>query len=171
MIEIIQANTSHTNILAEIGKTTFLDAHGHSASQKDIDTYITKTYTKTTVLNELSDPKNLYYIIYYKTKIAGYSKIVLNTPNTNIAYPNITKLDRIYLLKEFYGLDLGKALLDFNLELSKENNQNGIWLATWVENKRAIGFYKKTGFDIVGSYDFKLSKSHSNPNHIMYLEY
>ena len=57
------------------------------------------------------------------------------------------------------------------MALSKKKQQKGIWLAVWVENKRAIKFYQKAGFKIVGKYDFQISKTHSNPNHIMYLKY
>lgn len=80
-------------------------------------------------------------------------------------------MSRLYLLKEFFGLNLGKELFNFNLNLSKENNQQGIWLAVWIENKRAINFYHKMGFQKVGSFDFEISKTHYNPNHILYLEF
>jgi len=75
------------------------------------------------------------------------------------------------LLQEHYGKNLGADLFNFNILLSKKNKQKGMWLAVWTENQRAINFYTKNGFTIVGSYDFKISENHSNPNHIMYLEY
>ncbi len=171
MIQIVKADISHAETLATIGKTTFLDAHGHSAPKKDIDTYTIKNYTTEAVIKELSQPEYIYHILYYNNVIAGYSKIVMNSPNENVTAANITKLDRIYFLKEFYGLGLSKTLFDFNLELSKKQHQKGIWLAVWVENSRAVNFYTKIGFSIVGVYDFKVSETHSNPNHIMYLEY
>jgi len=58
-----------------------------------------------------------------------------------------------------------------SLGLSKKNQQKGVWLEVWVENYRAISFYSKMGMKNVGSYDFPVSKTHSNPNHIMYLQY
>jgi ribosomal protein S18 acetylase RimI-like enzyme len=75
------------------------------------------------------------------------------------------------LLKEYYDLSLGKALFNFNISLAKNNKQSGVWLAVWIENHRAISFYKKMGFKRVGNYDFKISENHSNPNHILYLEF
>ena len=62
----------------------------------------------------------------------GFSKIILNAKHPNIVTENVTKLDRIYLLKEFYGLKIGLELLNFNIELSRNNNQSGIWLYTWI---------------------------------------
>jgi ribosomal protein S18 acetylase RimI-like enzyme len=61
--------------------------------------------------------------------------------------------------------------MNFNSELTKKNNQQGIWLEVWIENFRAIKFYKKMGFTIVGKANFRVSKTHSNPNYIMYLDH
>ena len=46
-----------------------------------------------------------------------------------------------------------------------------MWLFVWKENHRAINFYNKAGFKIFGSHDFKLSETHANPNHVMFLKY
>lgn len=171
MIKIIKGKNEHCDLIAEIGKKSFIESHGESASKKDVDDFVLKTYNKEVLLKELKDPNVDYHIIYYNNKVAGYSKIEMNTPNTNITQIKITKLDRFYLLKEYYGLKLGVKLIDFIVEISKKHQQKGIWLAVWIENKRAINFYTKAGFKIVGKYDFQISKTHSNPNHIMFLKY
>ena len=83
---------------------------------------------------------------------------------------NVTKLDRIYLLKEFYGLKLGLELLNFNIRLARNNKQSGIWLYTWTGNKRAIDFYLKAGFTITGSHKFYVTETYYNLNHLMFLD-
>ena len=57
------------------------------------------------------------------------------------------------------------------MNLSKQNNQAGMWLYVWKENHRALAFYKKKGFIIVGDGLFRLTDEHSNPNWQMYLQY
>ncbi len=171
MVKIVKAEIEHAALIAEIGEKTFWESHGISASKADINAFVSKKYTKEVLVKELENKKNIYHLIYYNSKPAGFSKIVLNAPNNNIKSKNVTKLDRFYLLKAFYGQKLGLKLFDFNVELSKNNQQVGIWLAVWIENQRAINFYQKAGFKIVGEYDFQISPTHSNPNHIMYLKY
>ena len=83
----------------------------------------------------------------------------------------VTKMERLYLLEEFYGLGIGLQLMNFNSTLAQKNKQSGIWLEVWIENLRAINFYKKVGFKIVGEANFTVSKTHSNPNYIMYFEF
>ena len=171
MVQIIKATIEHTDLIVELGKQTFLESHGHCASKEDVHSFILKTYNKKAISKEFENAKVQYYILYYNGKAAGFSKIEINNSNKNVDDLNITKLDRIYILKEFYDLKLGSKLFDFNIQLSKKQQQKGIWLATWVENHRAIKFYMKKGFKIVGEYSYKIARTHSNPNHIMYLKY
>ncbi len=69
----------------------------------------------------------------------------MDSPYPDNKIKNIAKLERIYLLKEFYNLKLGLDLFNFNADLSKQNKQMGMWLFVWKENKRAVNFYKKMG--------------------------
>jgi ribosomal protein S18 acetylase RimI-like enzyme len=171
MASIVKVNDKDIQMLADIGRISFVESHGNSASEADINEYVKKNYTYEAIKEEIRDPKNIYHIIYRDELPAGYSKIIYNVPYANIPVENVTKLDRIYLLKEFYGLKLGYELFTFNVELSKKNGQAGMWLFVWKENHRAVNFYEKTGFKIIGSHDFKLSETHSNPNHQMLLIY
>lgn len=169
MTRIVKATTSDKALLANIGRITLLESHGHSAPAEDIEAYVTEKYNEAAMLQELADPGNLYHIIYQEGTAAGYSKIVLHSSHENIPQPNVTKLDRIYVLKEYYGTKLGYELLRFNIDLAKQHGQAGIWLFTWVENHRAVQFYERAGFTIIGSHDFRVSERRTNPNHQMLL--
>lgn len=171
MTTILTATPIDAKLLAELGKTTFLESHSHSASKKDIDNYVAHKFSVTEFERELKKKNHRYYILYYNEKPVGYSKIAFNVSDRNIPIKNTTKLERIYVLEEFQKLKLGLKLFQFNLDVSKKHNQSGMWLYTWIENHKAIRFYKKVGFKIVGSYDFKISETHSNPNHQMFLDY
>lgn len=171
MASIIKATGSDAQLLADIGKITFIESHGTSAVPEEINTYVNEKYNPDVLRQELTDPKNIYYILYHEEQPAGFSKIILNVPYPGIEQKNVTKMERIYLLKEFYGLQLGNELFNFNLELSRNASQAGMWLYVWEENHRAIAFYEKLGFKVIGDGDFKLTPTHSNPNYIMFLKY
>ncbi len=136
-----------------------------------MDAYIANNFKESDFIKELETVENQYYLLEYENKTAGYSKIIFNKTCKDVNAKNITYMSRLYLLEEFYGLGLGKKLFDFNVLLCKKNNQAGIWLNVWVENKKAIQFYEKVGFKIIGEIDFQISKTHSNPNHVMYLAF
>ena len=71
----------------------------------------------------------------------------------------------------FHNLKLGWELFNFNVKQSKAQQQVGMWLHTWTENQKAINFYSKAGFKIIGHHDFKISETHCNPNYQMLLIY
>ncbi len=168
---IIRANEEHYGLIVAIGKISVAEAHRRSCSSADLDTFLQNNYNDEAIKKELADPKNIYHLIYYNEQPAGFSKIILGAPHPNIQQTNVTKLDRIYLLKEFYGLKIGYQLLSYNIQFSKEYDQCGMWLFTWTGNHRAVDFYLKAGFEIIGDHLFKVSQNHYNPNHHMMLKY
>ncbi len=171
MITIRKATIEDVDILSSLSKEAFLPAHGHSAPKKDISSYIQANFSVENFKKEIMNPDFEYYLIYHTSNIAGFSKVIFNYPTHHIAPVKVTKMERLYLLKEFYGLGIGLQLMNFNSTLAQKNKQSGIWLEVWIENLRAINFYKKVGFKIVGEANFTVSKTHSNPNYIMYFEF
>ena len=171
MYVIRPATSADSQLLAELGKQTFIESHGHSASPSDIEAYVSENYTEKFFRDQLAHPVNIYHLLFYDQRPVGYSKIMLDYSHSNIRDQNVTKLERIYLLQEVFDLKLGQVLFDFNLNLSKKSGQSGMWLFVWKENERAVRFYLRNGFEVVGSHDFKISETHSNPNHQLYLKY
>src|SRR5688572_30369608 len=103
MISIVKATPDNSQLLSELAVQTFLESHGHSAKPEEINAYVSRNYNTEALKQELLDPKNIFHIIYHNHKPAGYSKIILNYPSEKSTIKNIAKLERIYLLKEFYN--------------------------------------------------------------------
>jgi ribosomal protein S18 acetylase RimI-like enzyme len=169
MISIHKATTDDHKIIVNIGKLSVEEAHRGSCSPEELNEYLEKHYNNEAISAELNDEKNIYNIIKVDGEPAGFSKIILNSAHADIEQNNVTKLDRIYLLSKFFNLRLGFELLQFNIDLAKKNNQAGIWLYTWTGNNRAINFYQKNGFAIIGSHNFQVTETRYNLNHHMFL--
>jgi diamine N-acetyltransferase len=171
MVSIRKATINDIELLTKIGKTSFLEAHGKSASEEDINEYVSNKFTNEAFEVELKDTNNIFYIISYNETVVGYSKIIFNSEHSNIPFKNVTKLERLYLLEAFHSLKLGLQLFKYNLNEAIKNNQAGIWLFVWTKNQKAINFYKKAGFEVVGQHDFQITATHSNPNYQMLLTF
>lgn len=171
MVSILRATEKDYNTIVNIGKESVTEAHKDSSTAEILNDFVEKYYNNYEIKKELSDPNNIYHIINYNNQPAGFSKIIFNAGHPNIVQRNAAKLDKIYLLKEFHGIKLGFEFLKFNIELSQNNNQSGIWLYTWIGNKRAIDFYSRAGFTIIGRHDFHVAKTHYDPSHQMFLNF
>ena len=170
-IRIEKGKIEQAALLNQLAKTTFIESHAHSSPPKDFKDYMDRHFTVGHLKKELANPAFEYRLLFADEQLVAYSKLIIDTPIVTVKTQNIAKLERIYLSENFLGSGLGKTLFDYNVGLAKSNNQAGIWLFTWVENHRGIAFYKKMGFEIIGSYDFQVSKTHSNPNHQMFLKF
>jgi ribosomal protein S18 acetylase RimI-like enzyme len=171
MITILPVTEEHLSLLQDIGSRSLLQSHGHSAPAEVMQAYVDEKFTEEALAAELADSNSRFHLIFHEGQPAGYSKIVLHQPIPSLGSQPLTKLERLYLLEAFLGLQLGLPLLQFNMELSRQEGDRGMWLYVWKENRRAIRFYEKAGFRIVGDGLFRLTADHANPNWQMALEY
>lgn len=171
MIEIKIPTVNDAELISKMAIQTFRESHGTSASEKDIAEYELTRLNVNLFELELADPKNIFRILYFDRIPIAFSKIICNFPNPKIEQQRVCKLEKIYVLKEHYDKKVGKLLFDHNIEIAKQQEQKGIWLYVWTENKRALRFYEKQGFKIIADTFFKVSETHSNPNYWMYLEF
>ena len=167
-VVISRAGPGDVDEMQSMVQQTLLESHGHSASAADMASYVERNMSREPLLKELTDERNWFYVLYEDGVLAGYAKIIFDCQNPNIASPHVTKLERIYLLRSHYGRSLAQQLFDHLIHVMQAHEQEGVWLNVWIENPRAIAFYRKNGFAIVGKYDFVVSETHSNPNHVMY---
>ncbi len=167
-IEIFRASRVHLAELATLAQLTFIESHGHSAAAEDLEYYRQRSLSESFFDRDLQVVHHHYYLLRVDDALAGYSKLVLDTSHPEIPSPMVAKLERIYIRSEWHGSGVGRMLFNYNLNLAAEMGQKGIWLYVWKENLRALTFYGKQGFEILGHHDFEISPHHSNPNYLMY---
>lgn len=171
MISLQRLTPADAPLLSQVGGVSLIESHGHSAPAAVMQAYVAKSFSEDACKTELGDEANIFNAAFYKGEPAGYSKIVFHCPHPAIALQQVTKLERLYLLKDFYDLKLGHRLLEQAIDLSQKAGDRGMWLNVWKENSRAISFYEKAGFETVGESRFVLTETHANPNWVMLLTY
>ncbi|HEX8462909.1 MAG TPA: GNAT family N-acetyltransferase [Segetibacter sp.] len=171
MVSFKSLTPADAALLAEIGRVSLLESHGHSSPQEVMHAYVNKNFSKDACSFELANLSNIFFAVYYNNQPAGYSKIIYNTLHPAISLVPVTKLERLYLLKEFYNLKLGHLMLQQAIENSKSAGDKGMWLEVWKGNERAVCFYQKQGFQTVSETHFRLTTTHANPAWVMMVEY
>ena len=171
LTHIRPATPADHKAIAAIGRAAVELSHRESCSAEDMNAFLNAWYNEDAILAELNEPTHIYHVILYDGEVAGFSKMVLNATHPNVARDNATKLDRIYLSSEYYDKKLGYELLAHNIALSKKHGQSGMWLFTWQGNARAVNFYKRNGFAIIGEHKFKVTETHYNAHYQMMVVY
>ena len=88
--------------------------------------------------------------------MVGYLKINFGQSQTELKDDKAFEIERIYVLKEYHGKNVGQLLYEKAIEIAKQKNKDYLWLGVWEENPRAINFYKKNGLVEFDKHIFKL---------------
>lgn len=166
-IRIEPFSLSEVETLAQLSIETFIESHGHSAQGEDIQTYVDLNFNLKKLTESLQNSRSFFNKIYVNDQIAGYSKLIINEPHPLTQITPVAKFERLYLLKDFYGMGLGEKLLEHNIEIAQIHKQKGLWLFVWTENNKGLRFYQKSNFESLGEHNFRISEQHSNPNYVM----
>ncbi len=159
MIKIKRANATDLEVLALLGRLTWLESHGHYIDDKNnLMKYLDENFSISQTRQEINDPKNVFYIVYVDDLPAGYAKIILNTQQENVTSPNSCRLQRIFILDHFIPLKIGEQLLSYVVKQARALQADNLWLSVYIKNNRAIRFYEKNEFKNVGELKFSVNK-------------
>ena len=145
-IKIEQISIQQIEQLQQIGRQTFEETFAKSNSAENMAKYLEEAYSHEKLSAELNDPNSFFYFAILDQKVIGYLKLNMGVSQTELKDNDALEIERIYVIKEFHGKNVGQLLFDKAIEIAKENHVAYVWLGVWEENKRAIKFYTKNGF-------------------------
>jgi ribosomal protein S18 acetylase RimI-like enzyme len=76
------------------------------------------------------------------------------------------QLHQIYVLERARSGGVGAALLQAVIAEARARGAASLWLGVWSQNPRAVRFYERHGFAIVGSHTFVLGTD-AQRDHVM----
>lgn len=150
------AGIEDVELLSELGARTFYDAFAPDNTEEDMEKYISKTFSRETILREINDKTSTFLIAYVDDVAAGYSKLRHNKSPEQIKNKKAVEIERLYVIQSLIGKKVGKFLMLKCIEIAEQGKYDLIWLGVWEKNIRAIEFYRKFGFLEFGSQDFLL---------------
>ena len=158
-IEIREANAADANLLSVLGAVTFYEAYFEQDTAHDLANYITESFALDQILSEIQLPSVTFFIIYRSEKAVGYAKLRSDTTHESVKNESAIELQRIYILERVFGKQIGEILLMHCLETARRNGFKSLWLGVWEKNLRARKFYKKHGFQQIGTLEFPYGDS------------
>lgn len=118
--------------------------------------YLDEEFSIEKLTTEISDNNAEFYFATLDEKVIGYLKLNFGQSQTELQDDKALEIERIYVLKNFHGKNIGQILYDKAMQVAKQKNADYVWLGVWEENLRAINYYKKNGFTEFDKHVFKL---------------
>lgn len=155
-IKIKRVDLNNILRLQEIGRKTFSETFSGANTPENMSKYLDEGFSVEKLTSELNDKNSEFYFAMLDNDVIGYLKLNFGQSQTEIKDHNSVEIERIYVLKEFHGKNVGQILYEKALHIARQKQADFAWLGVWEHNPRAINFYKKNGFAEFDKHVFKL---------------
>lgn len=155
-ILIVKAIIDDVESLQLLGTQTFLETFAPYNTQENLASYLNKAFSKEEVTKELHDNNSEWYLALAENEKAGYLKLNFGNAQTEMLDEKAMEIERIYVLQQFQGKQIGKLLLQKAIDVALNHAIDYIWLGVWEKNTKVQTFYKKQGFETFSQHSFYL---------------
>lgn len=155
-IDIKRVALNDIDQLQRIGRQTFLETFSAGNTEENMMKYLEESFSFEKLTAELVCKDSEFYFAVYDNRIIGYLKLNVGQSQTEQKEDKALEIERIYVLNEFHGKNVGQLLYEHAMQMAKQINADYVWLGVWEENRRAKNFYKKNGFVEFDKHIFKL---------------
>ena len=157
-IKITPVEVHDLQRLQIIGKTTFLEAFAEDNDEADMEKYLAERFSLEHLKTEFENPDSEFHFALSASQVIGYLKVNTGNAQTELQKEHALEIERIYVLKAFYGKGAGQLLYQKALSIAQQRKVDFIWLGVWEKNQRAMRFYEKNGFVVFDKHLFKFGE-------------
>lgn len=151
------ATAQDADLLAELGEQTFREAFAAQNDPADLAAYLSNAFGPLQQATELAELGSTFLLAESGTEAVGYARLrVRETPACIGGDP--LELARIYVLPGWQGRKVGSILMSACIAEAKYRDCRTLWLGVWERNPRAVAFYQRWGFQVVGQHYFQLGR-------------
>jgi GNAT superfamily N-acetyltransferase len=140
--------------VAGLGRRTFAEAFGGLYRPEDLAAFLAEAHSKSTAQALLADPAQAVWLAEAGGEAVAYA---LAGPCA-LPHPEVTatcgELKRLYVAAQWQNGGLGARLFEAALAWLYADGPRTVWIGVWSENHGAQRFYARSGFEMVGEYDF-----------------
>jgi len=144
--------------LQKSSRQTFSETFAAKNTEENMRKYLEEGFSTKKLTDELNNKESAFYFAELNGEVVGYIKLNSGQSQTELKDETALEIERIYVLKEFHGKNVGQLLYQKAVDIAREKDVDYVWLGVWEENERAINFYRKNGFVEFDKHIFKLGE-------------
>jgi ribosomal protein S18 acetylase RimI-like enzyme len=155
-IRIRQAEDSDAPALAVLAEKAFRDAFAALNTIADMQMHCAQSYGQALQLAEIRDPSRETFVVESDGSLAAYAQLRLDAKSPRVTGDRQMEIQRFYVDAKYHGAGIAHQLMGHIVARAGAAGDSALWLGVWERNPKAIAFYRKWGFDVVGEHIFNL---------------
>lgn len=157
MPDVRPATPEDAEAIAALAARTFPMACPDHTTARAIATHIATELTADRFREHMASAQLL--VVDGDVEAVGYVMLTTEPPPIETPWRDPLELRRIYVDRSEHGSGTASALMRASLDAAAAGGHDWIWLGTNEQNQRAIRFYEKFDFRIVGQRTFCVADS------------
>jgi len=153
---IRKAEWSDASPLAALAERTFRDTFEAANTAEDMALHCQTHYSEALQSREILDPGLTTLVCEHDGALIAFAQLRRDPAPPCISAARPFEIQRLYVAGAWHGKGLAQALMHRCLAQAEAEGADQIWLGVWEHNPRAIAFYQKFGFSVVGDHVFPL---------------
>lgn len=156
------ATASDAEMLTDLARRTFYNAFAHMNSPENMESYMSQNFTLQKFSAQLANPRVIFLIAEIGATPVAFAKLFDADVPDCVSGPAAIEIERFYVDLQFHGKGIAQTLMQACFDHARQSGHGAIYLGVWENNHRAIAFYRKCGFEIVGSHVFQMGDEAQN---------
>lgn len=156
MTNIRQATEADAASLAALAERTFRETFAQMNRAEDIDVHCRNSYGDSIQAAEIRDPGRTTLVCHVRDSLIAYGQLRWASAPSCVVATRPAEVQRLYVDAPWHGKGVADALMASLLDTAVAGGADVAWLGVWEKNPRAISFYAKSGFAVVGDHVFVL---------------
>lgn len=158
-IQIRKAKKTELPIIRQLALNIWPATYSSILSQEQLSYMLDLLYSDAALLKDYYKQGYYFFILSIEGKDAGYAGLELQDEET-------AHLHKIYLSTDYQGKGLGKKLVLFIIDFSKNAGVKTLTLNVNRHNK-ALQFYQAVGFEIIKEVDIEIGNGYFMNDYLM----
>jgi diamine N-acetyltransferase len=154
-------------MLAEFAARTFRESFAADNTREDMQAHLAASFSEERQRAEIADPNLNTLIVHDDTgRWMAFAQLRVGKLAAGVPSERSIEIWRFYVDKPWHGRGIATLLMDAVKERARWHGATNLWLGVWERNARAQAFYRKHGFEKVGSQVFVVG-SDPQTDHVM----
>ena len=155
-IAIRRATIEDAAFLADLAARLFDQTFGAQNTAEDMEAFLASTYSLELQREEIADPDRVTFLAVDDGggSAIGFAMVRRGPRANGVIGERPVEVQRIYVDRESHGSGVGASLMNSCVEQARAWKGDVLWLGVFQKNPRAIAFYKRQGFAVVGVQQF-----------------
>ncbi len=120
----------------------------------DVEAYAAVAFHPATLADEFAAAGATFWLAHDAGRLVGYAKTLDGPAHPSVAGPRPLELARLYASADAIGTGVGAALMQAVVDRAARDGFGTVWLGVYLQNARARAFYRRWGFEDVGTSTF-----------------